>query len=191
MEKRFQQNKIEIREAEGKTIITGYAAVFDSASVDLGGFTEYIRKGAFNKSLKESHQKALWNHNSDYVLGNTRSGTLKLWEDEIGLAYELDTPNTQAGRDLVESVRRGDIDGNSFGFNVVNQEWDESNPSKVVRYLNEVNLFEISPTAFPAYPETSIGIRSAYEDFVKEKPITNLNSEKLKKLEILRKLMEV
>jgi HK97 family phage prohead protease len=189
MEKRFFNSTMEIREEGDQTVIRGYAAVFDAPSVDLGGFTEYIRKGAFSRTLKETHQKALWNHNSDYVLGNTRSGTLKLYEDDHGLAFEIIPPDTQMGRDVVASVRRGDIDGNSFGFQVRKQEWDETDPSKIKRYLEDVELFEVSPTAFPAYPETSIGIRSSYQEYVDTKEEL-LNEVRIKKIELLEKELE-
>jgi hypothetical protein len=170
MEHRFITSKLEVRSEEERSILTGYAAVFNSPSLDLGGFTEYIRKGAFTKTLKNAHQKALFNHNSDFVLGSTKSGTLKLWEDEKGLKFELELPNTQTGRDLAESVRRGDIDGNSFGFNISKEEWDETDPKEVKRFLDEVNLFEISPTPFPAYPETELGFRTAYDKYKRSIP---------------------
>jgi uncharacterized protein len=181
---------VEVREVEGKPMIRGYAAVFNSPSQDLGGFVEYVRPGAFRNSLKNSQQKAFWNHNYDMVLGSTRNGTLRLFEDETGLVYEIDPPDTQAGRDAVESIRRGDVDGTSFGFSVAKQgqEWDDAEPTNIKRYLTEVDLFEISPVAFPAYPATSADVRelrSTYQEY-KESLLTG---EKLKKIAIMQ--MEV
>lgn len=165
MEKRFNQHKIEVRAKEGEpTVLVGYAAVFNSPSCDMWGIVEYVKRGAFARSLKENNQKALWNHNSDFVLGSTRAGTLKLWEDDKGLAFELTPPNTQAGKDAIESIRRGDVEGNSFGFQIKKQSWDETDPKNVKRYLEEVDLREISPTPFPAYEDTELGIRDAFKN---------------------------
>jgi uncharacterized protein len=188
MEKRFVLSQIEVQDDENPKI-RGYAALFDVPSEDLGGFVEYIKPGAFTRSLKTNNQKALWNHNSDMVLGNTRAGTLKLWEDELGLRFEIEPPNTQAGRDAVESIRRGDIDGNSFGFSVVRQQWDDKDPKLVKRYLDDVELFEISPTAFPAYKQTSVSVRTAYEEYQQEikKEKEVINDLKSKLLDLLRR----
>ena len=185
MEQRFNLHKIETRKAEnGDQTLSGYAAVFDSPSCDLGGFTEFVKRGAFKDTLKNDVQKALWNHISDHVLGSTRSGTLKLWEDETGLAFELKVPNTQAGRDVFESVSRGDVDGNSFGFNIEECEWDEKDAKNIRCNLTKVRLVEISPTPFPAYGDTSIGIRSAYEKYKKD-VVPNYDNEK-RKLQIMQ-----
>lgn len=152
---------MEVRSEEGKpTILRGYAAVFEKLSVPLYGFREKIRKGAFAKSLEKNNIKALWNHNSDYPLGSTKAGTLKLEEDDRGLRFELELPDNSWGRDAAIAVKRRDVDGVSFGFNVEKEEWDNSNPKDVIRTLVEVNLIEISPTPFPAYPATSVSARS-------------------------------
>src|SRR5690625_3155533 len=90
--------------------IVGYAAKFDRASGDLGGFTEIIRRGAFAKTIQEADVRALWNHDSNYVLGRSKSGTLRLVEDDEGLRIEVDPPDTQWARDLVKSIERGDVD---------------------------------------------------------------------------------
>lgn len=152
---------MEVRAEEGKpTILRGYAAVFEKLSVPLYGFREKIRKGAFAKSIERNDIKALWNHNSDYPLGSTKAGTLKLEEDDRGLWFELELPDNSWGRDAAVAVRRKDVDGVSFGFEVEKEEWDNSNPKNVIRTLVEVNLIEISPTPFPAYPATSVSARS-------------------------------
>lgn len=168
----LELESIEVRKSEeGKTTVSGYAARFEKLSVDLWGFREKIRAGAFAKSLEKNNVKALWNHNSDIVLGSTKNGTLRLSEDDEGLRFELDLPDTTAGRDAAESIRRGDVDGVSFGFQVQKDEWDQNDKKNVVRTLIEVNLHEISPTPFPAYPQTSVGVRSAeevYNEFVSQ-----------------------
>lgn len=145
------------------TKIEGYAAVFDEKSEDLGGFREVIRKGAFSKSLRNGDIRALWNHDTSHVLGRTKNGTLKLEEDETGLRYELEPPDTSWGRDALKAIERGDVDQNSFGFMPVADDWDIEN-NENIRFLREIDLFEISPVAFPAYPQTAANVRSFFND---------------------------
>lgn len=193
-------SNMEIRNTDdGKTIVGGYVVEFEKLSVPLYGFREKVRKGAFEKSLRNSNVKALWNHNSDLVLGSTKNGTLKLWEDDRGLKFELELPDTTWGRDAAATIKRGDVDGVSFGFETVVDEWDNSDENNVIRTLVEVNLFEISPTPFPAYPDSSVGVRSAkqvYEEYAsslqadggaEDKPQARSLSLKRKKLEIIAK----
>jgi uncharacterized protein len=138
-------------------LITGYAAVFNRPSENLGGFVEIIRPGAFAKTIQTEDIRALWQHNPEYVLGRTKNGTLRLREDEIGLRIEIDAPDTQIGRDAVASIQRGDVDQMSFMFEVVADEWEQGAPVK--RTLVEVKLYDVSPVTFPAYPQTSVSVR--------------------------------
>jgi len=164
--------EIELRSDEDKKTLTGYAAKFDSLSVPLFGFREKIRKGAFANSIKKNNIRSLWNHNTDLVLGSTKNKTLQLEEDDKGLRFELDLPDTQAGRDAAVSVSRKDVEGMSFSFEVKKEEWDETKKDNVIRTLIEVDLKEVSPTAFPAYPKSSVVARSVkddYEDYTEEK----------------------
>lgn len=138
-------------------LITGYAAVFNRPSENLGGFVEIIRPGAFARTIQTEDIRALWQHNPEYVLGRTKNGTLRLREDEIGLRIEIDAPDTQIGRDAVASIQRGDVDQMSFMFEVVADEWEQGAPVK--RTLVEVKLYDVSPVTFPAYPQTSVSVR--------------------------------
>jgi hypothetical protein len=160
LERRALSAPLEVR-AEGKTI-GGYAAVFNSTT-DIGGmFREKIAPGAFKPSLN-GDVRALWNHDTNYVLGRTKAGTLRLSEDERGLAVEIDLPDTQAARDLRENMRLGNVDGMSFGFRVTKQEWDETGDIPL-RTIQEVELFEVSAVTFPAYEDTEIALRSLNDD---------------------------
>lgn len=162
----FQIEDVEIRETDGKNTITGYAAVFEKLSVPIHDwFREKIRKGAFKDSLQNNNVRALWNHNPDFVLGSSKTNTLRLKETDKGLRFELDAPDTQAGRDAIVVIKRGDVDGMSFGFRVRKQEWDEKDPKNIIRTLIDVDLREISPTAFPAYLDTKVKVRTVKEDF--------------------------
>ena len=94
-------------------------------------------------------------------MGRNKSGTLRLSEDEKGLAYEIEVPQTQTGRDLVESIRRGDITQNSFGFRVLpdGAERREESDGSLIRILKKVKLYDISPVTYPAYPDTELALR--------------------------------
>lgn len=141
--------------------ITGHAAVFNQLSDDLGGFREKIRPGAFAETIKESDVRALWNHDPNFVLARTKNKTLVLEEDNIGLAFDAALPETQQARDFFVQIERGDVDQMSFGFMVLPDgdtlRWEDGG---VVRELIKVELFDVSPVTFPAYPQTDVSVRS-------------------------------
>lgn len=139
--------------------LSGYAAVFNSLSEPMWGMREKIRPGAFAKTLGEADIRALWNHNSDYVLGRVKTGTLALREDERGLWFEVKPPATTWAGDFLESVRRGDVDQMSFGFETIRDTW-EGEEGNQVRTLVEVKLYEVSPVTFPAYTQTEVSLRA-------------------------------
>lgn len=158
----------EIRASEdGKTII-GYAAVFNSLSDDLGWFREKIRPGAFSKCLAgDPDVRCLFNHDSNLVLGRTRNGTLDLLEDDKGLKFECQLPDTQTARDLRALIERGDVSQCSFGFYVLEQAWEEKKVGDQVettREIIECELFDVSPVTFPAYPATSVEARTLWPE---------------------------
>ena len=166
MQKEVRTVDIELRvEGEDNPKIRGHAAVFDKMSVELFGFREVIKKGAFKKSIPNADVRALFNHDPNFVLGRNKSGTLTMREDNEGLYVEIEPPNTQWSRDLQESIKRGDINQMSFGFRTVKDEWDNQTSKDVVRTLLEVELFDVSVVTYPAYPQTDVGIRSAKEVF--------------------------
>lgn len=173
MEKReLLSSNLEIREVEGglRTIV-GYAVKWEMKSVTMGywrRFKEQFKRGAFTDSLTQDDQLALWSHDYSQVLGRTKNGTLRLFEDEIGLRFELDLADTTLGDDTYKTIKRGDVDGVSFGFQMVKEEWDESDPDNIVRSVTKAKLVEISPVAFPAYPDSQVSARShdPYKQFV-------------------------
>ena len=187
----FKMDGVETRKTDdGKMLVTGYAAVFESLSVPLWGFREKIRAGAFKNTITKNNIRALWNHNRDFVLGSMGNGSLKLSEDDKGLRFELDIADTQMGRDAFTSIGRRDVDGVSFSFSAVKQEWDESNPADVIRTLVEVECDEISPTAFPAYEETSVSTRTAKECYAEHRDALKIEQEQ-KETEIRSRLIEL
>lgn len=152
---------LELRSAENGRTITGYAAVFGRQSELLGGpggFRETIRPGAFSRAIRERQDvRALFNHDARELLGRTRSGTLRLAEDRTGLGFEVDLPDTQLGHDVRTLIQRGDISQCSFGFTCVKDAWNAAGDR---RELIDVDLSDISPVTFPAYPDTSVSARA-------------------------------
>lgn len=153
-------------------VLRGYAARYGVKSHPLpGGFTEQIAPGAFTRSLA-SGQDILcdYNHDSNFVLGRTKSGTLKVKDDpKVGLAFQCQLDKNQvAHRDLHSSVKRSDISDCSFSFiadpndgDVFNDGTDENGQRTTVRTLRNVRLLGVSICAHPAYPNTSVDARSA------------------------------
>jgi uncharacterized protein len=176
---------VEIRKTGDTPIVSGYAAVFEKLSLPLFGFREKIRLGAFENSIRSGNVKALWNHNSDYPLASTKGKTLIVREDKRGLFFELQLPNTTWGKDAEESIRRGDTDGVSFGFETLVDEWDNSDPKNTIRTLVEVRLIEISPTPFPAYPDTSLNVRTAEDVYKQFQKSQRAYTERKRDLDIL------
>lgn len=174
---------LEIRESEnGIRTIAGYAVKWEMKSVTMGywqRFKEQFKKGAFTDSLTQDDQLALWSHDTSQVLGRTKNGTLRLFEDEVGLRFELDLADTTLGDDTYKTIKRGDVDGVSFGFQMAKEEWDESDPDNVVRSVTKAKLLEISPVAFPAYPDSQVSARShdPYKQFVNERNQTELRKK--------------
>jgi HK97 family phage prohead protease len=155
-----------VENKDGRPVIEGHAAMFNSLSEDLGGFQERIKPGAFKKAIKDSDIRALFNHDPNFVLGRTSNGTVTVKEDKKGLWMEVTPPDTQLIRDLVmEPIRRGDIREQSFGFIVSEDSWegldDEDRKTPPIRTINKVaRLFDVSPVTFPAYPSTDVAVRS-------------------------------
>lgn len=171
--RRMHVDNIEVRTVEGSEnrVVGGYVNKFNQQSAimrDRWGdeFIEVMSDSAFTKTLETKSQKALWNHNTDLVLGSVASGTLNLFTDGVGLRSEITLPNTTWGNDAYESIQRGDVDGMSFGFRCVEDMWSKTQYEDreiYKRTILEVELFEVSPCVFPAYPDSQINCRSLEE----------------------------
>lgn len=159
-ERRAVAAPLELRSAgqgEARTA-AGYAALFGNRTAIGTFWTEEIRAGAFTRSLRENDVVALISHDLGRVVGRSGAGTLVLREDDRGLAFENALPDTSDGRDLAVSLDRKDIPGMSFGMVVRRQEWDET-VEPPHRTILEADLFEITYTPCPAYPDTEVGLR--------------------------------
>jgi HK97 family phage prohead protease len=151
-------SNIELRAmTDGKTLV-GYAAIFDSPSEPLP-WTEFVRRGAFRKTIKDGADVRLLIDHEGVPLARTKSGTLTLSEDEVGLRIEaeLDETNPDAAK-VISALRRGDLSQMSFAFQTVKDAWSQD---RQVRELKEVRLFDVSVVTYPAYEQTVAELRSA------------------------------
>lgn len=183
---------IEIREDDdGNRTISGYAVKWEKKSHVLGyfrKFREQFKKGAFTTSLENDDQRFLWSHDISQVLGRTKNKTLRLEEDATGLRFELDLPKTTLGNDTYETIKRGDVDGVSFGFSMLDDEMDEPDDDLPLRTVKKAKLFEVSAVAFPAYPDSQVSARGY--DRMKEfdQEMKKRDEEKRAKINTLLKL---
>lgn len=162
-ERRTFLGEVQFR-AEGKSLKAyGYAARFNVRSQNLGGFVEQVAPGTFAKTIQEADIRGLFNHDPNYILGRNKSGTLRMEEDGTGLAYEMDLPDTSAGRDVAALLERGDVSGSSFGFRVIEDEWGETEQGFPLRTLKQVALRDVGPVTFPAYTDAESALRSLAE----------------------------
>lgn len=155
-------------------VISGHAFVYDQVSEELGYFQEVIRPGAATDTLKTADVRCLFNHNADLVLGRTKPKTLRLFDEAKGLRFECDLPETKAAADLAVSIDRGDVDQCSFGFRTLEDRWTYYDGDKPpLRELLKIELYDVSPVTFPAYPQTDVALRtyrSACEEAARRDP---------------------
>lgn len=167
-----------------KHIINGYASVFNSrTTIGDDWWTEEIAPGAFKETISDDNDiRALFNHDWNMVLGRTKAGTLKLEEDNHGLKFEVELPNTTFARDLIESLKRGDINQCSFGFIPTAEEWDYS-VEPAHRTITKVDLFEVSVVSIPAYEDTEVSL-------VRSKEIANSVEKRMNLIKKINHVLE-
>ena len=159
VECRYTESNTEIRTDGDKKKIVGYAAKFNTkSSLIYGMFEEIIKPGAFD-GADMSDVRAYFNHDRNKILGRTKSGTLRLSIDEVGLRYEIDAADTTATRDLMASMERGDISESSFKFVVAEDKWDEKAEPAQRSIIRFSKIGDVSPVSEAAYPDTSSGVR--------------------------------
>jgi len=154
MEKRIFNIETRVDSTEdGRDLVVGHASVYDSRSNNLGGFYEFIERGAFNEELiSNSDVRALINHDPNLILARNTSGTLNLTADERGLKYEFEMPETSYGKDLAISMKRGDITQSSFAFTVAEDDWSTDADGNNIRTIKKIDrLYDVSPVTYPAY----------------------------------------
>ena len=162
--RRYADTDFDIRSAGGGDTLVGHAAVFNSETVIAGLFREQIAPRAFRKTIRENDIRALFNHDTNIVLGRNKAGTLRLSEDGQGLRYEIDLPDTQTARELWTSIERGDISQSSFAFDSVKEITEraasESGDTMPLITVREARLYDVSPVTMPAYEDTDVYARA-------------------------------
>lgn len=161
IEKRFIP--VELRASSDEPKVSGYSILFESLSENLGGFREQISADA---TIEWDDVVALFNHDSNFVLGRTSADTLTLKRDKKGIFMETTPPDTTWARDLMVSMRRGDIKQQSFAFRVLpdGQSWDEDpDTGAVIRTITGMRIFDVSVVTTPAYSQTDAHVRSVGE----------------------------
>ena len=156
----LNMENVQTREDGEDLFIEGYFAVFNSTYDLWPGATESIAPGAFDDSISDD-VRALYNHNSDIVLGRTSAGTMEIKQDSHGLWGRIRVNrNDSDAMNAYARIARGDITGCSFGFDIAAQETDYRDDGSVHWTITRVSpLYEISPCTFPAYQETVVSAR--------------------------------
>ena len=159
--------RLEIR-AKDEERIVGYAAVYydgtSATEYDRGwGFRERIMPGAFDETLEKGDDvRGLFNHDPNMLLGRTSSETLRIWSDSHGLAYEITAGDTNVARDVVSHLKRGDLSGSSFAFDILDDDMHHEDGDDIYELI-KVRLYDVGPVTFPAYESTEAGVRDAVE----------------------------
>jgi HK97 family phage prohead protease len=198
MERRCAPTEFAVRARKGDAagvVVEGHAAVFSRLSQNLGGFVEQLAPTAFDRTLGDNPDvRALINHDSSALLGRTRSGTLRLAKDSLGLSYEIDMPDRQDARDLLVSMERGDISHSSFAFYTMpnGDEWAETEQGMPLRTLTAVSIHngDVSPVTYPAYEDTDSGVAGrAYSSFAEARGLDVAHGAEAAKAGTLRNLI--
>lgn len=163
-ERRFIASGVSVRASkrgDGIGLLSGYAAKYGKSSVDLGGFLEVLAPGCF-RSVMADDCRCLFDHRSEAILGRTTAGTLELVDDDEGLSFNCDLPDTSAGRDVRTSIKRRDITGCSFAFTVAEDgdTWDFNSAVAVRTIVRIARLYDVGPVTYPAYESTEVDARS-------------------------------
>lgn len=168
-------------EENGDLYISGYFSVFNSNYEIFPGATESIASTAFDEALADDI-RCLIDHKSMYVLGRTKAGTLSLRVDSRGLWGDVKiNQNDQDAMNLYERVKRGDVDQCSFGFDILEEEFEDRGDS-VHWTIKKVRLYEVSVVTFPAYQDTSVTARSKQLDEIKKKSADAFKQRTISKL---------
>lgn len=152
----------------GNKTVMGYAALFNTRTEIWKGFFEEIAPGAFTEAIPLSDVRALINHDANLLLGRTKSGTLKIAEDNQGLLFELQLPDSRT--DLLELIKRGDIDQCSFAFTIKEEKWTDLGNGQELRTILKVDkIFDVTLATYPAYADATFTLSRSTENALKER----------------------
>jgi HK97 family phage prohead protease len=162
-ERRASNSNLEVRsESDGTRTLSGVCVVYNTLSQDMGGWFEKIAPGAFSESLAQRSQAVLFSHDDSKVLGKVKAGTTSFEDSHTVLRYSCKLGNSSLANDVVDMVSRGDIESNSFGFSVLEDDWSNEG-GKVTRVVRKGIIYEASPVLYPAYetPQNVVNVRAA------------------------------
>lgn len=191
-ETRIVSPQFEVRATSNGKTAYGYVTIWDALSLDLGGFQERVKKGAYTEGLKARDQYVFFDHEPGNILGSVAAGTATFKEDDTGLLVTCKLPNTTLGNDVACLLERGDLSKMSVGFYCDDEEWTKDNGT-VIRTITQATVFEASFVSRPAFPDTSAAIRSMSEHLkhaaqrATHQTVSNDNNAKL--IELLTKRM--
>lgn len=163
------------RRSDGKQVIAGYGAVFWNSTKPgtqyrlSDNMVERIRPTAFHRAISEAHNaRALYNHDSASLLGTVASGTCRLSVDLRGLKYEIAIdPADPDHHRVLAKIKRGDLTGSSFAFRPTKISWGKDG-SDDVRWIEDLELFDVGPVTYPAYGGATTGLRSEELDALRD-----------------------
>lgn len=166
---------------DGKPYISGYFSVFNSEYEIWPGAVEMVAETAFDEALS-ADIRCLIDHETRLVLGRNKAGTLELKTDSRGLWGEVEiNPKDQDAMNLYERVKRGDVDQCSFGFEILDEEFQDLGDT--VRWIiRKVKLYEVSVVTFPAYEETSVTARKQQLGEIRKRSLEVWKQKTMKKL---------
>lgn len=148
--------------AEDSFNISGRPIVFDTPTTihdPVGDYIEIIKRGALD-GADLTDVRLLVNHDADRLPLARVPKTMKLSVDNDGLTFEANLPNTEAGKEAFEAVRRGDLTGMSFAFKVPNggDSYDARSNTRTITRIEKV--YECSLVNYPAYESTYVSVES-------------------------------
>ena len=156
----YFRTDFQTRQENDAKYIEGYFIRFNEETELWDGVFEEVAPEAVDDSLKNNDIRCLFNHDTSIVLGRTGNGTLELKKDSIGVFGRVKiNPNDKQALDIYARIERGDINACSFGFNIIDEEIQNRDDGTVKFILKKIDLHEVSPVTFPAYPTTSIQAR--------------------------------
>jgi HK97 family phage major capsid protein/HK97 family phage prohead protease len=174
---------VEVRAGVGLKLVGKIPYKSLSEPIGYNGEREMLWPGCFAESLKRNDIYLIVSHDSARPLASSASGTLRMQDGPLALSFEADLPNTQAGRDLHESIKRGDFKKMSFGFNSIDRRLEDINGDDVL-VLYKGNLLELSPVVWPAYGSTEVSARSQTTHSNEMKGIEKMSKRKQESVEL-------
>ena len=180
--KAYMATQFQTREEQesGDLILNGYFIKFNEETELWPGYFEVIKREGVEKAIQDADIRALFNHDHSLVLGRTGNETVTLGVDDVGLFGDIIiNKNDPQAVGAYARVQRGDVIGCSFGFMPIKTNTEEREDGSYLDTILELEIFEVSPCTFPAYPQTEIAARQ--KDFESQQRANRETLDKRKK----------